>query len=328
MSKRNKMTAAFSAAGLFLMILDGKTAILAASEGIELCIRSVIPALFPFFVLSNLLTGSLIGQQIPFMKPVCRYLRIPEGAESLALTGFLGGYPVGAQCITTCWKAGQLSRRDAEQMLAFCNNAGPSFLFGIIGPILSVRNAWILWCVHLCSALLVSLCIPSSPGTVTPKPRKAVRLPETLHHALETMASVCGWILLFRICIAFLKRWVLWLLPPPWSVAITGFMELTNGCLALDTLADQEIQFILCAAMLGFGGICVTMQTVSVTQGLRLRFYFPGKMVQTACSICLSCLLFPGHPAILWSGVSLLGISTLWLRKIEKRSGNQMTVGV
>ena len=69
MSKRKILTASLSASGILLLILDGKTAISGASEGLQLCIRSVIPSLFPFFVLSNLLTGTLLGQDISVFRP-------------------------------------------------------------------------------------------------------------------------------------------------------------------------------------------------------------------------------------------------------------------
>ena len=46
---------------MLALILDGRTAIDGARQGIELCLRTVIPSLFPFFVLSILLTSSLLG---------------------------------------------------------------------------------------------------------------------------------------------------------------------------------------------------------------------------------------------------------------------------
>ena len=38
--------------GMLALILDGRTAIEGARQGIGLCLRTVIPSLFPFFVLS------------------------------------------------------------------------------------------------------------------------------------------------------------------------------------------------------------------------------------------------------------------------------------
>ena len=74
------------------------------------------------------------------------------------------------------------------------------------------------------------------------KSRPLLTLPDALQCSLKIMANVCGWIILFRILIAFMTRWVLWLLPVPAQVAITGILELSNGCCALDKISNEELK--------------------------------------------------------------------------------------
>ena len=64
---------------------------------------------------------------------------------------------------------------------------------------------------------------------------------------------------------------------------------LSNGCCALYGQNQEEVRFLLASVMLAFGGICVTMQTMSATKGLSLRYYFMGKGLQTIFSFLLSC---------------------------------------
>ena len=52
------------------------------------------------------------------------------------------------------------------------------------------------------------------------------------------MATVCGWVELFRVLLAFLKRWIFWILPAAVHVAVTGILELSNGCCELLSVAD------------------------------------------------------------------------------------------
>ena len=78
---------------MLALILDGRTAIDGARQGIELCLRTVIPSLFPFFVLSILLTSSLLGGSLAVLRPLGRLFGMPDGAESLLIPAFLGGYP-------------------------------------------------------------------------------------------------------------------------------------------------------------------------------------------------------------------------------------------
>ena len=328
MKNKHLWTGIFSAMGLFLLILDGKTAISGAAEGVDLCMHSAIPSLFPFILLSMLMTANLSGFQIPFLRFPGKWLRLPEGAECLLLTGFLGGYPVGANAITEAWRSGHLSKDNAEKMLAFCNNAGPAFLFGIIGPQFSGTAApWLLWFIHMISALIVSSFLSFQQEAIAAS-RKTLSLPQTMTQALKAMANICGWIIFFRVGIAFLNRWVLWILPAPWQVAVSGILELTNGCLSLSEIPNEAARFVLCSGLLAFGGISVHMQTLSVTNGLVLNYYFPGKILQTALSILFSAWIIHFDIKIALLAAMIAILSAIYLRKMENRGGIPAVVGV
>ena len=102
------------------------------------------------------------------------------------------------------------------------------------------------------------------------------------------MAQVCGWIMLFRLLIAYLNRWFLWYFKDWVQIAINGIVELTIGCTALHYIENEGLRLILCSAMISIGGLCVAMQTASVINELSLKFYFPGKLLQTGFSVLLA----------------------------------------
>lgn len=326
--KRKPLLAGLGAClGMLILILDGKTALAGGTEGIELCLKTVVPSLFPFFVLSILLTSSLSGVALPVLRPLGRLCGMPVGTEALLISGFLGGYPVGAQSVTAVFRSGQLPRREAERLLAFCSNAGPAFLFGMASSLFPRQwMAWALWGIHIAGAVFAAVLLPGGGcGPVRLPEKKALSLPEALWQATRVMASVCGWVVVFRVVIAFLNRWVLWLLPVTAQVAVTGFLELSNGCCALSNIADISLRFLLCAGMLAFGGLCVTMQTVSVTEGLSLRYYFLGKLLQTAFSLTLAGAVLTKTWGLCCCAALLLA---LILRKNRKSSSIPAEVGV
>lgn len=338
MKHTGRVTAAATCIGMLILILDSKTALQGASDGLMLCIRTVIPSLFPFFVLSGILTSTLTGKRFPFLRPLCRLTGIPEGTESILLTGLLGGYPVGAGCIGAAVKKGQLSQAEGQRMLAFCNNAGPSFLFGIAASLFPGRwMGWALWGIHILSALLVGALIPRTPdtgsGILSSSPTS---LPSALHSALGAIASVCGWVILFRVLLAFLDRWIFWALPDSLVVVITGVLELTNGCCSLASVDNVGLRFILCSGMLAFGGLCVGMQTVSAADGVSMKYYFPGKLLQTVFSCVLSTLVvqfLPGggpaeFPVVLLISAAILMYFLLFLHKKKKSCSIPAQLGV
>ena len=326
MRKQQLWTGIGASLGMFILILDGKTAIAGAQDGINLCIRSVIPSLFPYFLLSVLLTGAFPGINLPILRPIGKLFSLPEGTESLLICAFLGGYPSGAQCVGQAYRAGQLSKKDAQRLLAFCSNAGPAFLFGMAGRMFP--DPWIpwgLWFLHIFSAYLVSLFFSGSDHTGKLEARNVVSVSDAMYSAVKTMALVCGWVILFRVVTSFLNRWLLWAFPTEIQVIISGLLELSNGCCSLSLIEDVRIRFLVCSGILAFGGLCVTMQTVSVTKGLSTKYYLAGKLLQTLFSLIL------GTTVIWRKWGMILPFATVFcfvLHKIRKNSSNPLLVGV
>lgn len=320
------------------MITDTQTAKQGAAEGIELCIKVIIPTLFPFFIITSYLNCALLGQHIPGLRHIHRYLHIPHGSETLLLLGLIGGYPVGAQLIAETHHRGILDRKTAQILLGYCSNAGPSFIFGIT-PIL-FSSSWIplfLWGIHLFSAILTGLLLPKPPRTepVTISSTNT-SLVQALKRSITICASVCGWIVIFKIVLAYLDAWVFGFWGKKTPVILSGILELSNGCIELTKIPSEAVRFVICAAFLAFGGICVILQTASVTENLGLGLYIPGKIMQTGISVILSvvlsCFLFPKNhlPAI--CSVFLIAASILITFSsngyVKKSCGNTKPVHV
>ena len=286
-----KLIIALSASlSMVALILDSRAGIAGAAAGVDLCIQTLIPSLFPFFIFSILLTGSLLGHPIRLLRPVSKFCRIPCGSESLLAIGFLGGYPVGAQNVVFAREQGFLSDDDAQRMIVLCNNAGPAFIFGFLGQFfLNPLCPWILWLIHIFSAIVTGYLLPGGTryGAIILKP-KEISLSDSLEKSLHVMGKVCGWVILFRIILEFLQKWILWRLPVIFQIALTGLLELSNGCLLLQNLSSDGGRFLLASTLLGFGGFCVFLQTYSITKNFPFRFYLLGKLLHGCISFLMA----------------------------------------
>lgn len=326
---RKLAAAALPALGMLLLIIDSKTALRGALDGITMCLQTVIPALFPFFILSILLSTSLLGIHLPMLKLVNRICRCPEGSEGLFLTGILGGYPTGAQAVDLAFERGSVAKADAIRMLGFCSNAGPAFLFGIVAVKFdSPMVAAILWIIHIFSAMATGFLLPGTcTGTRVQLCHQSMSISDAVDRSVKIMARVCGWIILFRIIIAFLEHWFLWLLPTTLQIIISGLLELTNGCCRLHEIESDVLRMIVASILLNLGGLCVAMQTASVTHHVGLGMYFPGKILQSLISIIITALLGTiiyglekQHLALLLSACILgIGMMLILLKKRENR---------
>lgn len=288
--KKRYILALFSVFGMLLLILDTKTAITATGEGVNLCLTVLVPSLFPFILLSSMIGNILTGVRIPFLQPINRVCGIPEGAESLLLLGFTGGYPVGAKAICQAYENHQLDKKDAQRLLGFCSNAGPAFIFGMAGILFSSTWVpWLLWIVHILSAILTGCLLPGKRNTTCSiKQVASMGVPQALNQSLRTMASVCGWVVIFKVVLSFLNKWLLQYCTTELHVLMIGILELSNGFVSANNISSEGMRFLLCSVFLSFGGLCVGMQTVSVTQRLGTGLYFPGKLLQCLISMLLS----------------------------------------
>lgn len=321
------LTGIFAGLGMLVLIFDSSLALEGAQMGIELCIRTVIPSLFPFIMLSMLLTRETSGTS-RWLLPISELLGIPGSAQSLLIPAFLGGYPVGAKCIHDLYRNGQLHKQQAEGLLSFCSNAGPAFLFGMLSGFFPDRKTlWLLWLIHILSAVLTGFLFSTGKISANAPVRTSEKSekPDILLSALKSMGLICCWVILFRILVTFLQQWFLWQLPPWLAVFVTGMLELTNGCCELMQLEDIGVRFVICSCMLAFGGICVLLQTASVTKGLSLRYYVLGKGMQTIFSLLLSCAVIWKYGWALTAAIPLL---LLFIRKRQKSSGNPAIVPV
>ena len=156
----------------------------------------------------------------------------------------------------------------------------------------SLSAAWMLWGVHILSALITAVLIPVRDLTpVQLQNTGSLSVSASLNRTIRIMSAVCGWIILFRILIVFCDRWFLWLFPSTVQSLFSGILELSNGCCGLENIASIPLRFILFSFFLALGGICVMMQTATAAAPLSLRWYIIGKLIQCILSILLSIIL-------------------------------------
>lgn len=304
------LAAALSGALALLLLLREGVAAQGVRDGIELCLTSVIPALFPFFAASQLLVSlgaaEVLGRAAG---PLFGRLFGMGGAGASAfLLGLTGGYPVGAKTAESLVRQGLLSPEEGALLLTFCNNAGPAFILGIAGSgvFQSARAGMWLYLIHAAAATAVGLvfcfirkcimqqntsCFIHVPGTSCNFPAAgggrlssspAAAFIGAVRSGVTAMAGVCGFVIFFLVLLRLAESFFGPL--PPMAV---GFVELTNGILRLT--ADRT-GFISAAAALGWGGLSVHCQTAAVLggSGVSLRWYLPAKAAQALLSAALA----------------------------------------
>jgi sporulation integral membrane protein YlbJ len=124
--------AAMLIGGLALAMPD--VALHASLRGVKVWWEVLFPALFPFFVLSELLLGfgivHLAGTLLdPLMRPL---FRLPGAGGFVVAMGFASGYPVGARLTSRLMEQKLVNREQGERLVEMTTTSDPIFLIGVV----------------------------------------------------------------------------------------------------------------------------------------------------------------------------------------------------
>lgn len=109
--------------------------------GLELWFNKMIPSLLPFMILSGImvrlnLTEKMAMAVYPAVNPL---YKVRKNVCYCMLLGFLCGFPMGAKVTGELRERGLLTAREAQFLLAFCNNIGPVYFLSFALPLLGRR---------------------------------------------------------------------------------------------------------------------------------------------------------------------------------------------
>ena len=302
MKKYQRLFSAFIlATALLLLILDTKTAIDGSIQGIDLCIKTLIPTLFPFLIISILSRELLSGIHFRLIQQLLKPCMLPKGSEMILVLGFLSGYPIGAKLTQEAYTQNQISKTDAQRMLMFCSNAGPSFIFGIVASFFEHSwIPWLMWLIHISSGYIVAIIVAEPPRPFyCAENNMKIRFVDAIPNALKSLSSICGWVIFSRIVLNFLEKWFLHDLPNTIRLLLSGLIELSNGCLQLDCIPSADTRFLIALTMITLGGFCIALQTTAVAPDIPIKYYLKGKFMQSIISLTIAIpllmIIFPNN---------------------------------
>ena len=299
------------------LVLFSSTNLSAAKNGLALWATSVTPSLFPFFIATELLIQTnipyILGRFLNiFMKPLFNI----SGEGSFAfIMGVISGYPTGATIATNFRKNNILSKTECERLLSFTNNSGPLFIIGTVGISMfgSSTIGFLLFVTHLLASISVGIIfrfwkkekhsinnskhyIPQSKTVTFSNLGEIIAI--SIKNATSTILLIGGFVVLFSVIISILKTSNILgifsnILIPAFNLLhiptsfispfLTGILEITNGISLISGIHIKAItiNILFAAFLLGFGGISVLLQVLSITSktDLSIKPYIFGKFL-------------------------------------------------
>lgn len=237
-----------------------------ALNGLKLCYSVIIPSLFPFTVFSLIIFDSGFFDSVKLQKVKFNFEEL-----SISLLSCIGGFPVGAKLINNAYLKGNISKKNSELMLGYCVSSGPSFIILAVGcGILDDKKlGYVLFTSNILANIIIAIILsffkkPTKNKLKIQKlstPFSEVFVNAT-YDATQSILGICAYVVLFSTIISvfnniFIKSNI--------KNALLSLLEITNGI-----SLSGNLYFI--AFLLGFGGICVHFQVLTMCKDLKPRY--------------------------------------------------------
>ena len=288
------------------LLLFPAAAVQGAKNGLGYSLGILVPSLYPFLVLSIFVVKSGISERMGHVleRPTRALFHLPGRAAATVLMSAVGGYPTGARSTEALYEEGAVTQEQAERMMRFCVNAGPSFVITAVGVgfLHSAQAGIILLISQLIAFFLTGLISGRQSQGERQRPEKqkkqaasrpmAQAFVESASDAAYSMLMMCSMVILFAALMNLLKLAVR---NPNLSAILSSLLEVTGGCA---DLARRGVPLWVVSAAIGWGGVCVHFQIYACLGKLSVkksRFVF-WRAIQGAVSglVCFGiCLFFP-----------------------------------
>lgn len=281
---------------LIFMIFHANLVTKGAAAGLLLWYSAVVPALFPFMVLSSVLSAS--GGISWLMRPftvIFHFLGLSADSWYVLLTGLLCGCPMGAKTCADFLAEGRISAGEARFLFALCNHPSPMFLAGFVYPMFAAQLPLSCFVLAIYAPLLV-LAVPahliyrapfgskpmqenfdvfqqrptpnstnafSSKPAVSDQPSgSALSLDAAILNSAEILVKIGGYLIFYSILILVIQNTPE--IPAPVRLFFSGSLEITTGIRTVSDSLTYPYSAIAAAAIFSFGGFSAMSQTDAV----------------------------------------------------------------
>lgn len=284
---------------IILFVLNLKDCINASLVGLNLVIKTILPTIFPFSFICNLLIcydGISLYSKI--LGPLlCRPLKLSKNSSFPIAASVLCGYPLGCKYCCDLYNLGYINKKEFERLLNIASNASPMFLIGSVGATMfgNTKLGFILLIANYLSPLIIGIItIPKGDFNKNSKVMhsgfKKVSIGSALKTSIEnsvnTTLQVGAFVIIFSIIISIIKSNAYisitfkniedFLNIPSSSLygTLLGSIEFTNGCkLISSSTLPLILKLSIISFICSFSGLSVIAQISSFIRDLNISLF-------------------------------------------------------
>lgn len=266
---------------MFLLVYYSKDIAIGIGDGINISISLIIPSLFVFMVIANIITNSPLKNiiAIPFLFLSKHIYRIDKNYTSIVILSLVGGYPIGAKLISDAVSRGEMSPKTAEVMLCYCVNAGPAFLISGVGAGIfnNIRVGIYLFLSQVIASLLTGFILSlfcKKEKEITIKHSKNMKtysqiFVNSVVDGIQSIIIVCGFVVFFSGLLPVIRFYLDILLPNGTNI-INGMLEVSSGVMSIKNM-EYSNSIVIAAIFTSFGGLCVYLQILAMVKKYNIK---------------------------------------------------------
>ena len=287
-------------------------------EGLKLFTFSVLPGLFPFMLLTKLLTE--LGTVIKFSNKLDKPAKFLFNTPGISLYAFfmsiISGYPIGAKIINDLHTKNTITDDDAKKMSVFCTTSGPIFVIGAIGCSMfnSYKIGIIIYASHIFSSIILGIIYGHAKKSQnnefkfkTFETKKDNIFSYCINQTINSLFVVCAYITIFYLiaeilCGLNIFKFLSNCIYPIIKIFninkssldgfLYGILEVTRGAKVLSKNVNT-LSICLTSGILSFSGISIIMQSMTFLKEAKIKMssFIFNKTTHSILSF-LICYLF------------------------------------
>lgn len=260
-----------------LLIIDSKQVIETTERSVTVCLTVIIPSLFAFMVLSQIMISGGIADIVffPLYKISSFWFKGSRRQFSVFLLSLIGGYPVGIRLLRELTAYNKNYTAMAERMLCYCYCGSPAFIIQIAGLSVygSANTGLIVYFSNVLACLIMAIIMNVfTNGTYVEENHSSTvsvslnTVTESIEKTVKALGVVCGTILAFNIFLELMEHIGFMRLMGSFGAekVFSAAFEISN----LSMLEGGNYGLLpVIAALTSFGGLCIIVQTAALSGG-------------------------------------------------------------
>lgn len=275
------------------------------SFSLDIWVKTLIPSLFPFFIISDILISYEVVKYIPkgirnFFK---KLFNVSDSGLAVFLLSLLSGFPSNARNARTLYDNNLISSEEASYVLLFTHYSNPLFILGTVAVFFlgNEKLGIIILLAHVASNIGLGIMFRNlnQPTVIDYSIEKkksqnfGTVFIKAIKKAIDTLLTILGIFSCFLVIAAIIVEEVK--LNSYDTVLLKSLLEITMGIKELGTLGISDLYKVVISTMvISFGGLSIHMQVISqlVDSKISYKYFLIGRIIQPVIAGFLAFILY------------------------------------